>query len=383
MSNFEFATATKIIFGKGSSLKIIDILKELGVTRVLLVCGSSPERFQNIINSLQVEIEIFRVLSEPNIETVIKGRDLARTSGAQAIIALGGGSVLDAGKAIAALVTNDGDPLDYMEVVGRGKTISKIPLPLIAVPTTAGTGSEVTKNAVVSDPLTKVKASIRSPLMFPSFAIIDPVLLIALPPAVIAATGMDALSQNIEPYLSKKSNSLTDALALQGIKYSASSLLQVYEGRGDELSRSNLALASLYGGLCLANSGLGAVHGFAAVIGGKYNAPHGAVCAILLAPVIRVNLKALQERQPGSDKIQRIKEISVLLTGNQNAEIGDCIVYIEELCTKLKIPKLSAYGIVKSDLTALCAQAKLASSMKANPIELTDSELIAILDYAI
>lgn len=382
MLNFEFATSAKIIFGKGSSLKVNDILKELGVTRALLVCGSSPARHQNIINSLQVKVEMFKVLTEPSIEIITEGRELAKATQAQAIIAVGGGSVLDAGKAIAALATNDGEILDYLEIIGKGKAITNFPLPLIAVPSTAGTGSEVTKNAVISDPITRVKASIRSSLMFPSYAIVDPDLLIGLPSAVIAATGMDALAQNIEPYLSKKSNPLTDLLAVQGIQHSRQSLLQEFEGRGDELSRSNLALASLYGGLCLANSGLGAVHGFAAVLGGKYNAPHGAVCAALLAPAIRVNLKALQDRLPTSDKINRIRHISAILTGKEDPKITDCIFYIEDLCLKLKIPKLSTYGISPDDFSALCAQAKLANSMKANPIELSDNELMEILESA-
>ena len=218
----------------------------------------------------------------------------------------GGGSALDAAKAIAALTANGGDPLDYLEVVGRGQPLARPSLPFIAVPTTAGTGSEVTKNAVLASPEHGVKASLRSPLMLPRVAIVDPALLAGVPAPVLAASGLDALSQLIEPFLSIRANPVTDGLAREAIPRSAAALRRAYAAGAPAASRrERLALASLFGGLALANAGLGAVHGFAAPVGGLFEAPHGAVCAALLPAVIRVNARALAARVPDSAALPR------------------------------------------------------------------------------
>jgi alcohol dehydrogenase class IV len=303
---------------------------------------------------------------------------LAKNEMCDAVLAIGGGSALDAGKAIAALVSNGGDPLDYLEVIGRGQPITRPSLPFVAVPTTAGTGSEVTKNAVLAEPLARVKASLRSAHMLPRLAIVDPDLLAGVPRATIAASGFDALSQNIEPFLSRRANPVTDALAREGIARSARSLRNAFETDGDASTREDLALASLLGGLCLGNSGLGSVHGFAAPIGGMFDAPHGAVCAALLTTALDVNLRALRARSPNHSVLRRFDELAVLLTGQADASAEDGISWLDELRRALEIPGLRRYGMTEADVPSLCQRAREASSMKANPIDLTDEELLEV-----
>jgi alcohol dehydrogenase class IV len=303
---------------------------------------------------------------------------LAKNETCDAVLAIGGGSALDAGKAIAALVSNGGDPLDYLEVVGRGQPITRQSLPFVAVPTTAGTGSEVTRNAVLAEPVARVKASLRSPLMLPRLAIVDPDLLVGVPPATVAASGFDALSQNIEPFLSRRANPVTDALAREGIIRSARSLRSAFESGGDASTREDLALTSLLGGLCLGNAGLGAVHGFAAPIGGMFDAPHGAVCAALLTAALDVNLRAVRERLPKHDVLARFDELAALLTGRPAASAEDGIRWLDELRIALEVPGLRRYGMTEEDVPSLCERARQASSMKANPVDLTDQELVEI-----
>lgn len=210
------------------------------------------------------------------------------------VIGLGGGSVLDAGKAIAALVTNLGNVFDYLEVIGKGQPLVNAPLPFIAIPTTAGTGTEVTRNAVLGSPAHGVKVSLRSPMMLPSLAIVDPELTYGLPPEITASSGLDALTQLIEPFVSVKANPMTDAICREGIRHAAKSLRTVYHNGADASAREGMSLASLFGGLALANAALGAVHGFAGPLGGMLNAPHGAICAKLLPLVMEVNIKVLR-----------------------------------------------------------------------------------------
>ena len=231
------------------------------------------------------------------------------------MIGLGGGSAIDAAKAIAALAANGGDPLDYLEVVGRGRSLTQPSLPCIAIPTTAGTGAEVTRNAVLASPEHGIKASLRSATMLPRLALVDPELTYSLPAAVTASTGLDALTQLIEPFTSSKANPLTDALCREGMMRAARSLRTAYEDGRDAAAREDMALASLFGGLALANAGLGVVHGFAGPVGGTFHAPHGAVCAAFLPHVMAVNARALRTRQPGSAALARYDEIARILTG--------------------------------------------------------------------
>jgi alcohol dehydrogenase class IV len=290
---------------------------------------------------------------------------------------------MDTGKAVAALLTNPGDPLDYLEVVGRSLPLKERPAPFIAVPTTAGTGSEVTRNAVLAVPEKQTKVSLRSPMMLARVALVDPELTYDLPPAVTASTGMDALAQVIEPYVSRRANPLVDLYCREGLARAAHSLLRAYQHGSDPAAREDMAYASLMGGLALANAGLGAVHGFAGPVGGMFHAPHGAVCAALLTPVVMINARALAEREPGNPALARYTEIARLVTGNPSADVAALSHGLDELRDALHIPALREYGITHANLDELVEKSANASSMKANPLTLTREEMKEILEMAI
>ena len=299
------------------------------------------------------------------------------------MIGLGGGSALDAAKAVAALAANGGDPLDYLEVIGKGQALRKASLPCIAIPTTVGTGAEVTRNAVLASPEHGIKASLRSPTMLPRLALVDPELTHSLPPEVTASTGLDALTQLIEPFTSSKAIPLTDAFCREGMARAARSLRRAYEHGGDAAAREDMALASLLGGLALANAGLGAAHGFAGPVGGMFSAPHGAVCVALLPHVMAVNVRALRSRQPDSTALRRYDEVARILIGEAAAEAEAGIAWVAALAAALHVPPLAAYGITEADLPALVEKTAVASSTKANPIPLTADELREILALAL
>jgi alcohol dehydrogenase class IV len=378
---FEFATATRIVFGAGRVSEAPEAVRALGGRKVLLVTGRDPGRAEGLREGLErlgLPALPFPVDGEPTVELAREGTARAVAEGCDAVVALGGGSALDAGKAIAALAANGGDPLDYLEVIGRGQPLTRPSLPFVAIPTTAGTGSEVTRNAVLGAKDAKVKASLRSPLMLPRLALVDPELLTGAPAAVLASSGLDALSQLIEPFLSSKAHPLTDALAREGMRRSARSLRRAVLEGPDAAAREDLALASLFGGLCLANAGLGAVHGFAAPVGGMFEAPHGAVCAALLAATLDVNLRALRTRAPEHPALPRFQEVAALLTGRADARAEDGSAWVGELCQALGVPGLGRYGLTEAEVPQLVAKARAASSMKANPLALTEAELVEI-----
>jgi alcohol dehydrogenase class IV len=381
---FEFATAARIIFGPGTLSDIGAIASKMG-SRALVVTGRSPSRAQPLFDLLDkqgIGCECFTISAEPTVEVARAGTERARKTGCEFIIGIGGGSVLDTGKAIAALLTNGGDPLDYLEVIGRGQPITKPAAPYIAIPTTAGTGAEVTMNAVLASAEHRQKVSLRSPLMLPRVALVDPALTLDLPPAITAATGMDALTQCLEPYVSNKANPMTDSLAREGMTRAARSLRRVYEHGDDSDAREDMAITSLFGGLSLANAKLGAVHGFAGVLGGMFPAPHGAICARLLPPVMAVNVRALKQRQPESDALRRYDEIAQILTGSPKAKSDDGVVWAQEMGEALQIPPLATYGVSPADFPILIEKSASASSMQGNPIKLTPDELQEILTHA-
>ena len=386
---FEFASAGRVTFGPGAVAQVPAAAAALGAQAVLLVVGRDPTRARGLLDGLTARglaVSLFPVADEPTVELVRAG--VRAAVGADAVIACGGGSALDAGKAIAALAANGGDPLDYLEVVGAGRVLTRPSLPFIAIPTTAGTGSEVTRNAVLAVPEARVKASLRSPFMLPTLAVVDPDLLAGLPRAVIASSGVDALSQVIEPFLSVRANPIADALARDGIRRSAVALRRAYQqGLADDgAARTELALASVCGGLCLANAGLGAVHGFAAPAGGMFSAPHGAVCAALLPHVLDVNHRALAARAPAHPAFARFRELAALLipdaaAGDVTAEDG--IAFVADLCRALEVPGLGRHGLTAAEIPALVDKAKVASSMRGNPLPLTDAELTEIAERAL
>jgi alcohol dehydrogenase class IV len=374
---FEFATAHRIVVGEGELRSVPAAAAALG-KRAVLVTGASGERpgqLRAALESAGVACTPFRVAGEPTIDLI---RSAPRDC--DLVIAIGGGSALDAGKAIAAMVTNPGDPLDYLEVIGRGQPLKTAAAPCIAIPTTAGTGSEVTRNAVLGSRERGVKASLRSAGMLPRLAVVDPELTYSLPRAVTASTGLDALTQLIEPYCSVRANPMTDALCVEGMRCAAEALPQVWADGGNREARRRMSWASLLGGMALANAGLGAVHGFAAPVGGMFPAPHGAVCAAILPHALDVNVRAVRSRAP--EKLVRFDEVGRLLTGNPQASASDAVRWTGELVRRLEIPPLRAYGIGEADIAALAAKAMQSSSMKGNAIALTQEELCEILAHA-
>jgi alcohol dehydrogenase class IV len=382
---FEFGTANRIIFGAGAIKRVGPLAADLGRC-ALVVTGRSPERADVIVQQLKnhdILVGRFCVTGEPTLGLLTEGLSLARGHVADVVMGVGGGSVIDTGKALAALVSNPGDLMEYLEVIGRGRPLTNVPVPFIAVPTTAGTGAEVTCNAVLKSTRHGVKVSLRSPMMFPRFAVVDPEVTLSLPPQVTAATGMDALTQLIEAFVSKRSNPLTDSLCRDGIKRVARSLRTVYFRPNDLNARSDMSLASLFSGLALANAGLGAVHGLAGPLGGLCEAPHGVICAKLLPTVVKINVQALQNREPTSAALVRYQEVFRWLTGSRTATAADGIEWLHQLVTDLQIPPLSDYGLQSSHTARLVPQAQKASSMQTNPVSLTVAELAEILFDAI
>ena len=382
---FEFATATRIVFGAGSLGQVGPNVKSLG-RRALVVVGRHPRHAEKLLANLAgsgISATTYSVTGEPEISTVERGVAVAKTERCDCVVALGGGSVIDAGKAIAAMLTNAGELLDYLEIIGRGQALAKPSAPFVAIPTTAGTGAEVTRNAVLASPEHKVKVSLRSPLMLPRLAVVDPELTYDLPPALTAATGLDALTQLIEPYVCLRANPMTDGFCAQGIPRVARSLRAAVLNGTNPSAREDMAVASLFGGLALANAGLGAVHGFAGPIGGMFPAPHGAVCAALLPQVMAANVRALRERDPRNPALARYDQVAAWLTGHQNATADAGIEWVQKLVGDLPIPKLGAYGIREEHVADIVAKAANASSMKANPLELTPVELAQTLRLAL
>lgn len=392
IAGFEVLAPRRIVFGVGSSGGLATHLTTtLGLASdapILVVTGRDPSRHEGVLAPLRTTraLVITTIAHEPGVEDAIAAVALARTHAVCAVIGLGGGSAIDLGKAVAALATNPGDPLDHLEVVGRGLPLARDPLPFVAIPTTAGTGAEATKNAVLTARTidgSTVKVSLRSDRMLPALALIDPALAVSAPPGVTAATGLDALVQVIEPYVSHAATPFTDALCRDAIPRGASALPRAFADGRDLHARSDMALVSLYGGLALANAKLGAVHGFAGPLGGLVGAPHGAICARLLPYVIETNLAALRAREPTSIALARYDEIARWVTRSSDAVADDTMRWAHDLVTSLAIPTLSRMGLESARIPEIVGQSARSSSMKGNPIALSDAELRAILERAL
>ena len=382
---FEFTTAGKIVFGPGKLREAGDTVKTAG-RRPLVVTGKNVQRAEPLLKLLhenKVECSMFSVSGEPKIQTVRDGVKFAEDENCDWVIGIGGGSVLDAGKAIAAMMKNPGDILDYVEIIGQGKALTEQSARFLAIPTTAGTGSEVTRNAVLASPEHKLKVSLRSAKMIPGVALVDPELTYDLPPGITASTGLDALTQLIEPYVCLRANPMTDAICVEGIRRVARSFRNAVENGQNKEAREDMAVASLFGGMALANAGLGAVHGFAGPIGGMFSAPHGEICAALLPHVMEINLRALREREGQNFATSRYDHIARVLTGKADAVASAGVEWVRQLVSNFKIPPLGSHGIKPEDIGEIVKNAMNASSMKANPITLTEDELAEILQRAL
>jgi alcohol dehydrogenase class IV len=385
VTSFEFATAGRIMAGAGRAAELPEVVAGLG-SRVLVCTGADPARHAGLLAGLGWPAAVFPVAGEPTIELARAGVAAGREHGADVVVAIGGGSVIDAGKAVAMLLGNGGDPLDYLEVVGSGRKITRPAVPCVAVPTTAGTGSEVTANAVLASPAHRVKSSLRSPFMIPRVALVDPALTVSCPPPVTAASGLDALTQCLEPFVSVRANPLTDGLAREGLRRAAAGLRAAYADGTDLGARADMAMCSLLGGLALANAKLGAVHGLAGVIGGTAAVPHGVACAALLAPVMEANVAALRSEPPGRrahPALDRYAEAARLITGTPAASIEDGLDWIRETIALLAIPRLASFGLRPHDADDIAVKAAKSSSMQGNPVTLSQSDLRAVLEQAI
>jgi alcohol dehydrogenase class IV len=339
---FQFSTASQIFFGPGTVKQIAPLALERG-SRPLVLTGGSPERVSMLMDALTAEgmkITPYAVIAEPTVDTALAAVRSARRAECDLVIGIGGGSVIDTGKVVAALITNSGRLADYLEVIGEARPLVHPSAPYIAIPTTAGTGSEVTRNAVLGSPQHRVKVSMRSPFMLPDLAVIDPDLTISLPSA------------------------------------------RAYENGSDRNARENMCIASLFSGMALANAKLGAVHGIAGPLGGMISGAHGAICAALLPAVMETNIKALRKRTADSPRLERYDELARILTRSTKARAGDGISWIKDLCQTLQIESLAHLGLNKADFPAVAAKSLKASSMQGNPIRLTEEELLEILQMA-
>jgi alcohol dehydrogenase class IV len=380
---FEFATAGRIVAGPGRAQELPGVLAGLG-SRVLVVTGADPSRHHELVAGLGQAAAVFPVTGEPTVGLARAAVAAGRQHGADVIAAIGGGSVIDTGKAVAMALGNGGDPLDYLEVVGSGRDITRPSVPCVAVPTTAGTGAEVTANAVLAVPSHQVKASLRSPFMIPRVALVDPLLTVSCPPSVTAASGLDALTQCLEPFVSVRATPLTDGLAREGLRLAGTGLRTAYADGTNLDARADMAMCSLLGGMALANAKLGAIHGLAGVIGGTADVPHGMACAALLAPVIQANVRALRSGgTPPPAVLDRYTEAARLLTGHPAASIEDGLAWIRETLGLLHVPGLATFGLEPQQADDIVAKALVSSSMKGNPVPLSHSDLKAVLLQAL
>jgi len=382
MDAFEFATAGRVMFGAGRSAELPGLLARYG-SRVLACTGASPDRHADLLARLGLPTAVFPVAGEPTVDLARAAAAAAREHRADVVAAIGGGSVIDTAKAAAMLLGNGGDPLDYLEVIGAGRPITRPSAPCVAVPTTAGTGAEVTANAVLASPADRLKASLRSATMIPRVALVDPLLTVSGPAAVTAASGMDALTQCLEPFVSPRASPLSDAVAREGIRRAAAGLRRAYADGTDVAARADMAVASVAGGMALANAKLGAVHGLAGVLGGTVAVPHGAACAALLAPVAEANVAALRAGPPRHPALARYAEAAALLTGDPGATVEDGIAWVRATVALLAIPRLGAYGLTPGAFAEVAAQALRSSSMQGNPVALTARDLTEILARAV
>ncbi len=379
MTAFTFATAGRVVFGPGVADRVPALAAERGDSVLVFLGGHTEPAATPGLSGLPAETRWHHWSGEPTLAGVEQALALVREVAPDVVVAWGGGSVIDLAKAAGVLAAGTGAVLDHLEVVGGGASVPATSVPVIAVPTTAGTGAEVTANAPVLVPEHRVKVSLRGPAMLPAVAVVDPALTVSAPPAVTAATGLDALSQNLEALTSRRATALTDLLAGEGLARSARSLRRAFEHGGDLDARTDLSLAALLSGMALANGGLGAVHGLAAPLGGMLGAPHGELCAAVLAATVEANVAALASRAPGSAALARYADAARILTGDPSATPSDAAAWLRETTAALDVRGLDALGLGRAEHGAAADAALRASSMRGNPVDLTRDEVMSVL----
>jgi alcohol dehydrogenase class IV len=382
---FQFSRLPKIYFKCGILSELTSFLGQYGNNAVIVTgkksfIGSSfAEKLFSDFKRKSIDYTVISIAGEPSPEIIDEAVKELRDEDFKVIIGIGGGSVIDAGKAISAMMRIPDSITDYLEVVGN-KEHPGTKLPFIAIPTTSGTGSEATKNAVISRTGENgFKRSLRHDNFIPDIALIDPELTLDCPKEITAASGMDCFTQLTEAYLSVKSNQYTDSLALEGLREIKNSLLASYSEGKDIEARAGMSFAALTSGICLANAGLGAVHGFASSIGGMYEIPHGLICGTLMASGNEINVRELRRQE---DNQQALKKYAVLgeLFSDKKGKSDDYytdsfIGYLQSMTVSLNLPKLSQYGVKEKDLKSICKNTEI----KNNPVKLTPEDLEDIL----
>ncbi|WP_070965132.1 iron-containing alcohol dehydrogenase [Vibrio sonorensis] len=377
---FQFMTATRIVFGEGAFHSSLSQINHYGYS-VLLVTGQSTKRCEPLIHYLKSQkfrYQHVAIKGEPNITMIEETAVVSRKFQPDMVIAMGGGSVIDMGKALAAIVPNQGDVYDYVEVVGREVPLKSKPLPFIAIPTTAGTGAEVTKNAVLRSGQDKVKVSLRSPDMVADVAIVDPTLTYGMNRYLSGRGAMDAFAHLMEAYVCGDPNPLTDMICEEGLRRLSRSVLAGCL-HDDHSARADLAFAAMLGGMATTNAKLGAAHGLVSALGGKLNAPASVIKARLAPHVMSENIKAAKElgRQ---DVLHRYQRISAIVTGRNNACKEDGVLWIKMMLDKLEIPELNQFGVCSTSFEQVASDALMSVAIRGNPIPLTSERLIDILN---
>lgn len=373
MTAFAFLTATEILFGRGVVAQAALRVAALG--RAVMVLHGHPARADALVQALQGQgctVTRFVVDREPDIALITAA--IVAAKGAQVVVAIGGGAVIDAGKAVAAMVPATRPLLDHLEVIGRALPLDHPPLPFVAIPTTAGTGAEVTRNAVIGSPDHGRKVSLRDKRMLPVLAIVDPALTDNTPRNITLASGLDAITQVIEPYISTRANRLTDALCRDAIPQGLCALRRLMQGE-DARARDDMAWVSLCGGLALANAGLGVIHGLAGPLGGLHAAAHGAVCGTLLPHGLAAN------RRKVADPV-RLDQVIAWIAEAFETTSETALHSLADWSRSNGLPGLDAMGFTPEHLTAAATAAASSSSMQANPAALTSGDLLALMEAA-
>jgi len=387
---FELARLPSVSFGEGALQRVPEIAASIGA-RMLLLTGAESFRasrhwpvFSSALEQHGLTWDTCVVDGEPSPERIDEIVAKFHGSGVEVVVGIGGGSVVDAAKAVAGLLIPGNSVRDHLEGVGKGEPYLGPVVPWVAVPTTAGTGSEATKNAVLSVPgKGGFKRSFRDEALVARHAVIDPLLLESCPPELVAADGMDALTQLIESFVSVRSNPFTDALTTSALVAARHGLLPWYEDRDDvQAARERMAYASWISGVALAQTGLGAVHGLASPLGAFFPVPHGVVCGTLVAAATQINVAAMRDRQPDNPALGRYARMHAVLAGSDRVDTEEgpeeLVELLRDWTHRLELPRLGAFGVRGSDVDRV-VEASRGSSMRTNPVELTDEEIAAIL----
>jgi alcohol dehydrogenase class IV len=372
---FSLLTPAEIVFGRGRIAELNDRCARLG-TRALIVHGSNPGRLSAVFDSL-ASVDIVQTLAvgkEPDLETLKTAIAEGKSLGVDLVLGIGGGSVMDSAKVMAAMLPAETDLMSHLEVVGDGLPLAADRLPLILIPTTSGTGAEVTRNAVIDIPEARRKVSLRDPKLLPDLALIDPAMTDGCPRSVTLHSGLDAITQVIEPYLSSRATLFTDMLCREAIPKGLRALKQLMEGESEQ-ARDAMAQVSLFGGLALANSGLGVVHGIAGPLGGLCGAPHGAICGALLPAGIAANRDAVVD----DGHKARIAEVIHWIADAFEVSDEQALTRFREWIIQSGLPGLESIGVTDDHIEATAKSAASSSSMKANPVELSTGAVAGVM----